>query len=350
MFRKLAIVTLLAVMPTGCTAASHSSIAPGPHTELAAKQAAFRARPLVLVRDGMWRGEGVAYGMHRDGQRPFGPSPSRAQMAEDLRIIASHWQAIRVYGAADLGDSILKTIKDEHLGLTVMLGAWIAVEETLPDSTGAVKRFPDRLASNRREVDAAIRLAKTYPGIVSSVCVGNETQVSWTDHRTPPAVLIRYLREVRAKTKVPVTTADDFNFWNKPESDAVARECDFIVLHAHPLWNGKQLEEAVNWTRSTLEDIKSRHPGQRVVVGETGWATQYNDVGDQGKLMKGRVGEAEQATFFAAYHAWVQKDRVPSFIFEAFDENWKGGDRADEVEKHWGLYHADRTPKAAMAN
>ena len=350
MYRKLAIVTLLAVLLTGCTAASRPALAPGPHAELATKQVAFRARPLEFVRDGVWRGEGVAYGMHRDGQRPFGLSPSRAQMAEDLKIIASHWQAIRVYGAADLGDSLLRTIKNEHIGLTVMLGAWIDVEERLPDSTGAVKRSPDLLARNRREVDAAIRLAKAYPGIVNSICVGNETQVAWTDHRSPPSVLIRYLREVRANTKVPVTTADDFNFWNKPESDAVARECDFIVLHYHPLWNGKQLEEAVDATRATLDDIKSRHPGQTIVLGETGWATQYNDTGDQGKLMKGRAGEAEQATFFAAFHAWVQKERVPSYIFEAFDENWKGGERADEVEKHWGLYHADRTPKSAMAN
>ena len=350
MYRKLAIVTLLALIPAGCTSASHSSIEPRPRAILAAKQSSFHARPLDLVRGGIWRGEGVAYGPHRDGQRPFGASPSRTQMAEDLKIIASHWQAIRVYGAAGLGDSMLRTIKDEHVDLTVMLGAWIAPEETLPDSAGAVQRFPDRLASNRREIDAAIRLANAYPGIVSSVCVGNETQVFWTDHRSPAAVLIRYLREVRAKTKVPVTTADDLNFWNKPESDAVARECDFIVLHAHPLWNGKQLEEAIDWSRATLDDIRSRHPGQTIVLGETGWATQHNDTGDQGKLMKGRVGEAEQATFFAAYHAWVQKERVPSFVFEAFDENWKGGDRADEVEKHWGLYHADRTPKAAMAN
>ena len=322
MHRKLAQLTLLTLLTlaiAGCTAAARPSLAPGSHAMLPAEQASLHARPLEFVRDGMWRGEGVAYGMHRDGQRPFGPSPSRAQMTEDLRLIATHWQSIRVYGVADLGDSMLQTIKDEHLGLTVMLGAWIDAEETLPDSTGAVKRFPDRLARNRREVDAAIRLAKRYPGIVNSICVGNETQVFWTDHRTPPAVLIRYLRVVRANTKVPVTTADDFNFWNKPESDAVARECDFIVLHAHPLWNGKQLEDAIDWSRATLDDIKSRHPGQTIVLGETGWATQHNETGDQGKLMKGRVGEAEQATFFAAFHAWVQKDRVPSFIFEAFE-------------------------------
>ncbi len=40
--------------------------------------------------------------------------------------------------------------------------------------------------------------------------------------------------------------------------------------------------------------------------------------------------------------------RIASFYFEAFDENWKGGDHPDEVEKHWGLFRADRTPKAVL--
>jgi exo-beta-1,3-glucanase (GH17 family) len=53
--------------------------------------------------------------------------------------------------------------------------------------------------------------------------------------------------------------------------------------------------------------------------------------------------------FFEALNRWVDRTRVVTFFFEAFDENWKGGDHADEVEKHWGLYRADRTPKRALA-
>lgn len=254
-----------------------------------------------------------------------------------------------MYGSAELGETILRYIRDERLDLHVMLGAWIAPETSPPDSAGAVMRSPELRLLNRREVDAAIRLANSYPGIVSSVCVGNETQVSWSDHRCSPEVLIGYLREVRAHTRVPVSTADDYNFWNKPESGDVARECDFIVLHAHPLWNGLQLEEAVAWVRDTVADIQARHPTQTIVLGETGWATRRGKTGDQAKLMKGRVGEAEQSAFYGAFEEWARRERVPSYFFEAFDENWKGGGDPDEVEKHWGLYRADRTPKPAMA-
>jgi exo-beta-1,3-glucanase (GH17 family) len=314
-----------------------------------ARQEPFMRRPLVLQRGEEWLGEGIAYGPHRDGQRPGGASPSQSQIAEDLRILARHWRWIRVYGAADVGESILRTIHDERLDLHVMLGAWVALEESLPDSAGTVRRFPTVQSQNRREIDAAVRLANAYPAVVSAVCVGNETQVFWSDHRSPPDVLIGYLREARARTRVPVSTADDFNFWNKPESEAVARECDFIVLHAHPLWNGLQLEAALDWTRTVLADVQARHPGEPIVLGETGWATHRGDQGDQGKLMKGRVGEPEQSAFYRAFREWVRRERVASFFFEAFDENWKGNANPDEVEKHWGLYHADRTPKAAMA-
>lgn len=347
--RRLGFAVMVAATIFGCAASNRSDPRPGGSlTPASARPKPLPRRPLALTRDGTWLGEGIAYGPHRDGQRPGGPLPSRMQIAEDLRILARHWRAVRVYGSAELGATILSTIRAERLDLHVMLGAWLDPEESLPDSTGTVKRSPELQARNRREIDAAIRLANAYPDVVFAVCVGNETQVFWSDHRCPPGVLIDYLRELRARTRVPVSTADDFNFWNKPESEAVARECDFIVLHAHPLWNGKQLDEAIEWTRTTLASIQSRHPSRTIVLGETGWATKRSDTGDQAKLMKGRLGEAEQAAFLAAFREWVTRERVPSFFFEAFDENWKGGEHPDEVEKHWGLYHADRTPKAAM--
>jgi exo-beta-1,3-glucanase (GH17 family) len=143
--------------------------------------------------------------------------------------------------------------------------------------------------------------------------------------------------------------ADDFNFWNKPESRAVAEEVDFIVMHAHPLWNGLQLPDALAWTQGKVAEIQAAHPGHPVVLGETGWATRKHTEGEQAVLMKGRPGEAEQKAFFEEVSAWSRAERTPVFFFEAFDENWKGGDHPDEVEKHWGLYRADRTPKAALA-
>jgi exo-beta-1,3-glucanase (GH17 family) len=314
-----------------------------------AREEPFVTRPLRLERGTRWIGHGIAYGPHRDGQRPGGPSPSRAELRQDLRLMVPHWNLLRLYGSVGPAESLLAVIREEPFDMQVMLGVWIEPEDRRDERGDLVEPLPEKRAANRREVEAALRLARTYPDLVVALCVGNETQVSWSAHRVPSALLVHYLREVRAGTTLPVTTADDFNFWNKPESRAVAREVDFVTTHLHPLWNGLSLGDAVDWTKRNLAAIRAFHPGRSVILGETGWATRRHIEGEQARLMKGRTGEAEQRAFHAALSAWVEEERLPTFFFEAFDENWKGGTHPDEVEKHWGLFRADRTPKAALS-
>lgn len=275
----------------------------------------------------------ICYGPHRDGQNPGGVDPSAAELREDLRLMQGHWRRLRVYGTTGFTETLLGILREDGLGMQVMLGVWIA---------------PDDSVANRAEIEAAVRLANAYPEIVECVCVGNETQVFWAAHRCDPAILVAALREVRARVTQPVTTADDFNFWNKPESIPIAAEVDFITLHAHPLWNGRQLGEAIPWLQERLVEVATLHPERKVIIGETGWATERIDEGDQGRLMKGVLGEAEQKTFHEQARRWADDAKVTVFFFEAFDENWKGGAHPGEVEKHWGLWRADRSPKAAM--
>ena len=69
-------------------------------------------------------------------------------------------------------------------------------------------------------------------------------------------------------------------------------------------------------------------------------------------LVRFAVGETEQEIFFDQYDRWVQENRLISFYFTSFDEQWKGGfdgvTPMKKMEKHWGLYFSDRTPKKAM--
>lgn len=37
-------------------------------------------------------------------------------------------------------------------------------------------------------------------------------------------------------------------------------------------------------------------------------------------------------------------EKQVAFIFEMFDEPWKGS-RPESSERNWGLYYVDRTPK-----
>lgn len=310
---------------------------------------AGRLRAFEPASEGRWIGNGICYGPYRDGQRPGGPQPTAAQMREDLNLMARHWNLLRTYGASEFAGTLLAEIRKSGVDMKVVLGVWIEAEDRRDEGGAVIESLPEAAAANRRESEAAIALAAAYPDIVVAVCVGNETQVFWSPYPCPLDLLIDHVRRVRAAVTVPVTAADDYLYWITPESRALAREVDFVMIHAHPLWNGQQLDEALPWLREQVAAVAAMHPDRPLVIGETGWATSVADVGEEARLIKGAAGEAEQAIFYPAARAWAATERITTLMFSAFDENWKGGDHPQEVEKHWGLFRADRTPKAAIA-
>ena len=301
-------------------------------------------RPFAPMVNGQPVLRGISYGPYREGQRPGGPDPSEAEIREDLRILAERWQMLRSYGSPPPAETIVRLVREHEHPLKVMVGAWIA-----PESRDG-NPIPAHVAQNATQVREAIRIANAYPDVVTAVNIGNESQVFWSGHRTASEVLIGYLRETRAAIQQPVTTADDYNFWNKPESAAVAAEVDFLLLHAYAMWNRQQLDDAVEWTARVVGDIAAAHPDLRIVIGETGWATVLDPdaSGDEATQIVGTAGEEEQRVFYEGFTAWAAQAEVPYFYFEAFDEPWKGGEDPRGVEKHWGLYTVDREPKLAI--
>ncbi len=289
--------------------------------------------------DGRWIGNGISYGAYRDGEAP-GDLTSKANILEDLQIVAQRWNLIRLYGSGQQSRNILEVIRDNNLPIRVMQGAWVDQHQTA--------------AENREQVDGAIALANDFPEIVVAVNVGNEIFVDWSYHRIDDMdKVIGWIREVRSKVKQPVTVNDDYNFWNKPDAYRIAAEVDFIGLHAYAFWNNKTLDVAMEWTDGIYRDIQQRHPDHVIAYTETGWPTSrvYGDGSYEGGLI-GKAGQAEQKVFFEQYDAWVEQNRVISLYFQAFDEKWKGGfdgeNPMDKAEKHWGVYDSQRRPKQVM--
>lgn len=312
------------------------------------RQEPFIIREFDPYLNGEWIGSAVSYGCYREGQAPGVKSPSQSEILEDLEIILNHWKLIRVYGADEDSERILKVIREKKLPIKVMLGVWLEDE----------KENPDRRSENIEQASMAIRLANEYHEIVSAINVGNETQVFWSAHKMEIQDLIHYIRVIRNNVIVPVTTADDYNFWNKKESKSLSSEVDFIVVHIYPLWNGQTLENSINWMSNIFyNEIKNFHPGKTLVLGEIGWATNYDSTktgdGQQGSLIKGEVGYTAQEKFLLMLKEWIEKNQVTTFLFEAFDEPWKGGGEfssPDEIEKHWGVYYESRMPKKSFQN
>ena len=346
----LSAATLAAI---GC--ASAPAKAPARASSTAAESAdppgqPVAVRPFSPFLDGRWIGNGICYGPHRDGQSPEagGASPTREQIREDLLLLMKHWSLLRMYAAAAPAENVLQLIRAEAMPIRIVLGVDFD-PETKPGQGGpGAEELPKAAAANQAQVENAIRLANAYPEVVVALEVGNETQISWQTRRLPLDRLIRYVREVRTRTTQPVASADDFAWWATPESRGLARELDFLDVHAYAMWAGQQLEGALAFTQEKLAEVSKMHQGRTLVLGEFGWATRRHTEGEQAKLIKGAPGEEEQRIFHRQAIAWTTEKKITNLFFEAFDENWKGGPHPDEVEKHWGLYRADRTPKKAM--
>lgn len=305
----------------------------------------FQIRPFEPYLDGQWIGKAVAYGCYRKGQAPGQQGPSDQELSEDLRIISEHWHLIRVYGADNDTKRILRIIHDNHLPIKVIQGIWLASEENNLNQRRA----------NTGQIVLAIELAKTYPDIIAAISVANETQVFWSGNKMKLPTLTRYIRAVRRHVEQPVTTADDYLYWNKEESRQLADEIDFVFTHIHPLWNGKTLDQAIGWFDSIFRELQDLHSSRPIVIGETGWATAYDSTktgnGQQGSLIKGEVGLEAQVRFLTELDDWVSSNQVATFIFEVFDESWKGGgddSPPEDIEKNWGLFYENRTPKESF--
>jgi exo-beta-1,3-glucanase (GH17 family) len=260
----------------------------------------FVIRPFDPFLNGKWIGEAVSYGCYRAGQAPGIKGPSVDEIEEDLHILRSYWNLIRLYGSDSDSERILNLITNHQLPFKVMLGVW------LENETGR----PDIKEKNVEQAIRGIALANRFADIIAAVCVGNETQVTWSAHRMDQNDLIRYIRFVRKSSAAPVTTADDYSFWNKPGSRAVSSEIDFIVTHLYSMWNGITVENAIEWMdRIYFNEVTAMHPDKTVIIGEAGWATNYNarktGPGEQASLIRGDADLAAQEYYLIHLHDWV---------------------------------------------
>lgn len=290
----------------------------------------------------------ICYSGFRAGQSPdAGIFPSEAQVREDLRLLLPDFKHLRLYDCDEHAETVLRIIDQDGLDFTVMLGAYIAAEQNNPACPWGADHSADTLQKNRREnperIQGLIALAQRYPHLVSSVSAGNEACVDWTDHLVPVERVVEFVRTLQAALPHPVTFCENYVPWLdklRPLAEAV----DFISVHTYPVWEQKPVGEALEYTISNYSAVAKAYPDKPVVITEAGWPTRSNGRG----IPPEHAGEAEQATYLRELTRWVTEQGILTYLFEAFDEPWKGSADPAEPEKHWGIYLEARTPKLAL--
>ena len=290
----------------------------------------------------------ICYSGFRDGQSPdAGIFPSFEEIREDLLILEKNWKYVRLYDCDLQAEMALQIIEQEGLDLQVQLGAYIGAEVNNFNCPWGGVHSEDKLTSNKqfnlRRVKKLIRLANEYPNIINSLSVGNEATVDWTDHMVPVESVIKYVRMVKAEAKQPVTFCENYVPWlNKLEP--LAAEVDFISIHTYPVWEYKHIHEAIHYTEDNYKSVANKYPNKQIVITEAGWSTNSNGRG----IDPDNVSEEFQDMYYQDLMEWADREKVVTYVFEAFDENWKGSPEPMEPEKHWGLFYIDRTPKKVM--
>lgn len=292
-------------------------------------------------------GLAICYSGFREGQHPGGEFPSYDEIKEDLLILHKRWNYLRLYDCDKHAKTVLEVIKKENLDFKVMLGAYIVAEVNNYGCPWGGAYSEEQLKKNRiynlNQINKLIEFANEYPDIIFSLSAGNEACVDWTDHYVPVERVIEYVRMIKKSAKQPVTFCENYVPWLDHLKDLVD-ELDFISIHTYPVWEYKNLREAMEYTKQNFYSVADKYPHKLVVITEAGWTTYSNGRG----ICPTNVSEEHQRIYYNDLIKWCEEDHILTFVFEAFDESWKGSDEALEPEKHWGLFKADRTPKLVM--
>ena len=304
-----------------------------------------------MLLDGV--SDAVCYSGFRSGQHPDrgegAVNPSYEEILEDLRILTNDtpFRLIRMYDCGENTQMTLQVIRENQLDFTVLLGIWLKAElsahetcawltEPIPQET-----LDKNKVLNAEEIDRGIELARKYRDIVVAVNVGNEALVEWNDHMVSTDSVISYVQQVQAAIDQPVTVADNYKWW-ADHGQELAKVVDFVSIHAYPVWEGKAIDEGLRFTIENVKEVMDALPGSQIVITEAGWATTASEFGE-------RASEPIQKRYVKELLEWAEQNNITTFIFEAFDEDWKGNpENPLGAEKHWGLYKVDRTPKEVI--
>lgn len=292
-------------------------------------------------------GRAVCYSGYREGQSPFTCTyPTYEQIVEDIKIIDENgFKYIRMYDPISYAEMTCQVIKDLGVNIKLMLGPGLISEVNNPGCPWMQKKFSEeelkeRAAHNDKNIDNLIKIANKYPDVINAVSVGNENTPNWGANNVTVERLIEFAERLREGTGKPVTFNEGAFEWEN--LDELAKHLDIISVHSYPLWYGNTVEEALEVNKQWYNKIKEKYPDKFVLFSEVGWST---DCADFSQMKEGQANEENQKKYYDEFWEWADREKIIAYMFEAFDEPWKGGKGANEAEKNWGMYKVDRTPK-----
>jgi exo-beta-1,3-glucanase (GH17 family) len=252
-----------------------------------------------------------------------------ASIRADLTVLRQRFDALLTYDAIH-GAEAIPAIAVELKFRALVIGVWNPADET--------------------EIDAALEAARRFPQLIDGISLGNELLFA---RRSDPAVLLAVIARLRAGLPAtPLTTSEPFHVYYDPALAPLLGELDFLLVNVHPVfqpWFRAAPEPtAAEFVVNVLAKLAPLACGP-MLVKETGVPTAPAGAG---------FSEARQASFYAQLRRLLPPTSARAFAyFAAFDAPWRAYDAltvpgaapqgVHPEEAHWGLYDAERRPKAA---
>ncbi len=258
----------------------------------------------------------VSYAPFRGDQTPLVPTVQIGpeQIAEDLAQLAKISDCVRTYSIENGLDQVPAIAA--KVGLKVIQGIWLG---------------SDRL-KNLAQIQTAVRLSREYPGVISSVVVGNEVLLRG---EMTAADLAANIRSVKSQVTVPVTYADVWEFWLRHRE--VYEAVDFVTIHILPYWEDFPIRarHAASHVESIRKRMEVAFPGKEILIGETGWPSA-------GRMREGALpSRANQAKVVSEILALAKRENFRVNLIEAYDQPWKR-QLEGTVGGYWGLIDAGK--------
>ncbi|MFZ4761963.1 MAG: glycosyltransferase [Alphaproteobacteria bacterium] len=266
------------------------------------------------VNEQGWKGtiKAVAFTPYQAEQSPLeGKHPSLEQMDNDLKEVARFSNHVRTYTTAD-GENHIPELARKH-GISVTAGAWIEGNTT----------------RDREQIEELVKIVQNNQN-VTSVVVGNEVVLRG---ELSADQMADYLKEVRRRVHVPVSTAEIWQNWLKYPQ--LVEASDYLAAHILPYWEGVPADKAVDYVMDAYNQLKAAYPNKRIVISEVGWPSE-------GPWVKGAEPSiVNQAAFLRKFLNMANENKLDYSVMESIDQPWK---RAIEgpAGTSWGIIDKHR--------
>jgi len=253
----------------------------------------------------------VSYAPFRGAQTPLVPTTHIApeQIEQDLAQLAKITDCVRTYSIENGLDQVPELAA--KAGLKVIQGIWLG---------------SNRL-KNLAQISTVVRLTKEFPGVITSVVVGNEVLLRG---EMTTADLAATIRSVKSQVAVPVTYADVWEYWlrNREVYEAV----DFVTIHILPYWEDFPIR--AKYAAAHVDAIRRRmavaFPGKEILIGETGWPSE-------GRMRESALpSRTNQARVVSEILGLAKQENFRVNLIEAYDQPWKR-QLEGTVGGYWGL-------------